>query len=70
MSIPLRNFGKTGVRISVLSLVGFISAQVGSALLLRLDTAVSSSLLKSAMNMNSGAGTNILRMLHMSSVVD
>jgi hypothetical protein len=31
---------------------------------------VSSSLLKSAMNMNSGTGTSIWRMFHMSSVVD
>ena len=31
---------------------------------------VSSSLLKSTMNMNSGTGTSIWRMFHMSSVVD
>jgi len=31
---------------------------------------VSSSLLKSVMNMNSGTGTSIWRMFHMSSVVD
>jgi hypothetical protein len=34
MSIPLRNFGKTAVRISALSFLGIISAQVGSVLVL------------------------------------
>jgi hypothetical protein len=71
MSIPLRNFGKTGARISAL---GFGGNHLGAG---RVHPSFSGSIqlsphlhLNPAMNMNSGTGTGIRRMFHMSSVVD
>ena len=70
MSIPLRCFGQTRVRISALSFGGIISVQVGSVFLLTARYSRPHLYFNLFMNMNTGTGTSIWRIFHTSSVVN